>query len=72
MNIINISKGLSVNDCYWVVKENFNGKFKDYNLYDNNFNRELALVALTGKGQQTKRFIKQSAEFTTNGMLPKC
>lgn len=72
MNIINISKGLSVNDCYWVVEENFNGKFKDYNLYDNKFNRVLALIAFTGYGSYTRSSLKSCPEFTTNGMLPKC
>ena len=72
MNIINISKGLSVNDCYWVVEENFNGKFKDYNLYDNKFNRALALIAFTGYGSYTRSSLKSCPEFTTNGMLPKC
>lgn len=39
LNIIKVSKGLSLNDCYWVVEEGFSGKFADYNLYDNRFSR---------------------------------
>ena len=35
MNIIKVSKGLSLNDCYWVVEEGFSGTFEKYNLYDN-------------------------------------
>lgn len=27
MNIIKVSKGLSLNDCYWVVEEGFDGSF---------------------------------------------
>ena len=26
INIIKMSKGLSLNDCYWIVEENFDGK----------------------------------------------
>ena len=37
MDIISVSKGLSLNDVYWVVEKDFKGKFKDYNLYDNKF-----------------------------------
>lgn len=37
MNIIRVSKGLSLNDCYWVVEEGFEGTFEKYNLYDNRF-----------------------------------
>ncbi len=32
MNIIRASKGLSLNDCYWVVEEGFEGDFEKYNL----------------------------------------
>ena len=72
IGIINICKGLSLNDCYWVVEEGFDGKFADYNLYDNNFTRTLALIAYTGYGSNTKKGFTSSPEFTTNGMLKKC
>ena len=32
INIIKVSKGLSLNDCYWVVEEGFNGKFDEKTL----------------------------------------
>ena len=72
MNIINVSKGLSLNDCYWVVEEGFPGKFADYNLYDNRFSQVLALIAFTGYGSSVRTSLASSPEFTTNGMLPKC
>ena len=37
MSIIKVSKGLSLNDCYWVVEEGFTGTFSKYNLYENRF-----------------------------------
>lgn len=40
MNIIQVSLGLSLNDCYWIVEDGFEGQFVDYNLYDNKFNRD--------------------------------
>ena len=72
IDIIRVSKGLSLNDVYWVVEEGFKGKFKDYNLYDNKFNKVLALIAFTGYGSSAKSGFSSSPEFTTNGMLPKC
>ena len=54
LNIIKVSKGLSLNDCYWVVEEGFSGKFADYNLYDNRFSRVLALIAFTGYGSSVR------------------
>ena len=35
MSIIRVSKGLSLNDCYLVVEEGFQGSFDEFNLYDN-------------------------------------
>ena len=72
MDIISVSKGLSLNDVYWVVEEGFKGKFKDYNLYDNKFSAVLALIAFTGYGSSKQSAFSSSPEFTTNGMLPKC
>ena len=72
LNIIKVSKGLSLNDCYWVVEEGFSGKFADYNLYDNRFSRVLALIAFTGYGSSVRTSLASCPEFTTNGMLPKC
>ena len=72
MDIIRTSKGLSLNDCYWVTEENFDGKFEKYNLYENRFSRILGLVAFTGYGSTNISGLSSSPEFTTNGMLPKC
>lgn len=72
MNIIKVSKGLSLNDCYWVVEEGFEGTFEKYNLYDNRFSQILALIAFTGYGSSIRTSLVSCPEFTTNGMLPKC
>lgn len=68
--IIDVCKGLSLNDSYWVVPDGFEGKFSQYNLYENRFSEMLALVAYTGAGQSRQAFTT-SPELTTNGMLPK-
>ncbi len=72
MNIIKVSKGLSLNDCYWIVEEGFDGTFNEYNLYDNPLSRILARIAFTGYGSSVRSSLASSPEFTTNGMLPKC
>ena len=72
MSIIKVSKGLSLNDCYWIVEEDFEGSFEKYNLYDNRFSQILALIAFTGYGSSIRTSLASSPEFTTNGMLPKC
>ena len=30
IGVLNVCKGLSLNDSYWVVEEGFDGKFEDY------------------------------------------
>ena len=69
--IVSISKSLSLNDCYWIVQEDFKGTFAEYNLYDNNFNKTLSLLAYTGYGSVKQKGFISSPEFTTNGMLAK-
>lgn len=68
--IIDVCKGLSLNDSYWVVPAGFEGKFADYNLYENRFSEALSLVAYTGVGGSHEVF-STSPELTTNGMLRK-
>ena len=68
--IIDVCKGLSLNDSYWVVPQGFTGTFAQYNLYENRFSEILSLVDYTGIGQSDAAFTT-SPELTTNGMLPK-
>jgi len=69
--IVSISKSLSLNDCYWIVEKGFEGRFENYNLYDNDFNKTLSLLAYTGYASVKKEGFLSSPEFTTNGMLAK-
>lgn len=68
--IIDVCKGLSLNDSYWIVPRGFEGSFAQYNLYENRFSEILSIVAYTGIGQSHRAFTT-SPELTTNGMLPK-
>jgi hypothetical protein len=68
--IIDISKGLSLNDSYWVVPQGFDGRFAQFNLYENPFSEILSLVAFTGLPYGEAQF-STSPELTTDGMLPK-
>ncbi|HZK61064.1 MAG TPA: XRE family transcriptional regulator [Anaerovoracaceae bacterium] len=70
--IIDICKGLSLNDSYWIVDEHFSGSFEKHNLYHNPFSLTIALIAFTGYGSVNRTTFRSSPEFTTNGMLAKC
>ena len=68
--IIDVCRGLSLNDSYWVVPDGFDGRFSEYNLYENRFSEVLSLVAYTGAGGSKEAF-STSPELTTHGMLRK-
>nr|AGS51993.1 hypothetical protein [uncultured bacterium contig00006] len=68
--IIDVCKGLSLNDSYWIVPKGFDGQYADFNLYENRFSEILSLVAYTGVTQSDAAF-STSPELTTDGMLPK-
>ncbi|WP_165062124.1 XRE family transcriptional regulator [Adlercreutzia sp. ZJ154] len=72
LGILSLSKGLSLNDCYWVVEDKDNSVFEKVNLYDNRISRLLAQIAFTGYGSSQRTGFLSSPEFTTDGMLPKC
>lgn len=67
--ILNIGKGLSLNDPYWVVEPEFKGEYKAYNLYDNAFNESISNIAFTGRGRNDE--VGNIAELSTNGTLNK-
>lgn len=72
LDLIRVSKGLSLNDCYWLKQEGSSDSFDSVNLYDNRFSRILGQIAFTGYGSSNVSGLTSSPEFTTNGMLPKC
>lgn len=72
LDLIIVSKGLSLNDCYWLKQEDSSDSFDGINLYDNRFSRVLGQIAFTGYGSSNVSGLTSSPEFTTNGMLPKC
>lgn len=70
--IIRICKGLSLNDCFWVVESRDPSTFAKSNLYDNPFSRIVSRIAFTGSGSSRRRSFYSTPELTTNGALAKC
>lgn len=73
--IIELCMGLSLNDVHWVVPDGFTGRWRDFNLYENEFSKTLAVLAFTGMATSSfgkGEYPSPSPEFTTNGMLAKC
>ena len=70
--VIHLCRGLSLNDVDSVVEDDFKGKWKDFNLYGNEFSTKISSMAFTGGGSYARPNWTSSPEFTTNGMLAKC
>ena len=70
--IIELCRGLSLNDVYWVVHDGCADAWKDFNLYENDFSDAIAQMAFSGVGPDFREQWTSSPEFTTNGMLAKC
>ena len=71
LGVIDLCKGLSVNDSYWVERSDENLSFADINLFDNPLDETLAVVAYTGYTSSEKHAIGLSSEWTTDGQFPK-
>jgi len=74
-DLIGISKGLSLNDVFWVAQDSFRGTWSQVSLYDNPFSKVIAEMAFTGgcdRRFDREKELSTSPEFTTNGMLAKC
>lgn len=69
--ILAISRGLSLNDSYWIAPEGSDGSFAECNLYDNDFSSVLAAVAYTGIVSDQRGLTPTTPELTTNGNLRK-
>ena len=69
--ILRVSRGLSLNDSYWITEDDFSGSFADFNLFEHDFVKVLSLIAYTGYGSARAKGFSSSPEFTTGGMLRK-
>jgi len=70
MDYIDVSFGLSLNDCYWIIPSDKKDEYKweKYNLYKNEFSEVIGNIAFTGYGEKITG-IMTSPELTTNGMV---
>ena len=73
LGLLELSKGLSVNDSFWIVDEGFTGTFDEYNLYDTQSEQQLALAITAYTGETTGQALRgiRSPELSTDGTFPK-
>ena len=68
--LVDVCFALSLNDSYWITPYDFDRPFSFYNLFENEFNRTLSLIAYIGYGSTDKKFMT-TPELTTGGVLRK-
>ncbi len=71
LGIMDVCKGLSVNDAYWLDDGLSQQTFQSINLYENELDEALSVVAYTGFTSSQHRRIGLSAEWTTGGTFAK-
>lgn len=70
LGIIEVSKGLSVNDSYWVTEEGFDLTYKQCNLYDNPTNEWLSLIANHDRHAGNYGFLRDNHTGELIGLAP--
>lgn len=73
IGLLDLSKGLSINDAFWIVEESDEASFESCNLFDNPTNSWIGIVAYTG---DTSRAFdggdsRTSCEWTSDGTFAK-
>lgn len=73
MSVCLISHGLSFRDNYWIKEENEQLNWKNINLYQNEFSKDIAVTALTGEIRNVHIGDKLfTGELTGKGTRSKC
>lgn len=71
VDVVNITKGLSLTDTFWIQKKNEDLDWNDINLYDNHFDEVISKIAFDG-GLYGIQMSTTSPEFLTDGAFDKC
>ena len=69
---IDVTHAASVNDTFWVKREDDPAEWKDISLYTNDFNETISKLAFYGLGIADLKMSSTSPELVTGGSFPKC
>lgn len=69
---IKITHAASINDSFWIKKENENVTWNDISFYRNAFNDTISKLAFEGLGLYGVQMSSTSPELTTDGSFRKC
>ena len=71
-DILQITKGISLNDTFWVKEVNSKIKWRAVSPYTNPINKEIANYSFSEARLVDGKAISHSADFATSGQFPKC
>lgn len=69
---LELTHGISINDCYWVKKDTEDILWHQVSPYTNNYDEAIQHLAFDGLGLHGERISTTSPEFGTAGMFDKC
>ena len=69
--VIKIGEKISLETIEKINEVGDSFRWEEYNLYENNFNEKIGLIAFEGGSYKSDEFLK-TPEYTTEGMLEKC
>ena len=70
--LLNMTRGLSLNDTFWIKKSDSTLTWDEVSLYKNPFDEVISRIAFDGVGMRGGRFSATSPEFSTGGNFEKC
>lgn len=69
---LQLTHGISINDCFWVRPANTELSWTDVSPYDNDYDEAIQRYAFNGVGLYGEQLSSVSPEFGTNGAFEKC
>ena len=71
-DILQVTKGISLNDTYWIKSATSKTTWSSVSPYRNSLNKEIADYSFTSSRTVSNKQITHSPDFATSGNFPKC
>lgn len=72
LGFLELTHGISINDCYWIKRETEDLLWKDVSPYINDFDEIIQRLSFDGRGLYGEKLSSTSPEFGTSGTFDKC
>lgn len=72
LGFLELTHGISINDCFWIKKDDEDVTWNDVSPYRNDFDEIVQKLSFDGKGSYGEQLPSTSPEFSTSGAFDKC